>query len=182
MHEPGLCVTSYAQSKSGLCISHVLFWIHSKRDTMCCTTWYQVTTYPLVLLKLMNEEGWSTKLLPKCAGTESLTFNIPLHILMKALITHVPSSETITREFLFKLRKYEDLLVETLCRYVTLLVWSPSWANLATCLKLGNHTQGLTIWLQMNGQTKTAEIQWQAWPLKHYAAWESLLILSSNPM
>ena len=145
MHEPGSCVTSYAQSKSRSYTSHMLFWIHSKRDTVCCTTWYQVTTYPLVLLKLMNEDDQSAKLPPKCAGTESLTFNIPLHILMKALITHAPSSETVTREFLFELRKYEDLLIETLCRCITLLVWSPSWANLATCLKPGNHMQGLTI-------------------------------------
>ena len=145
MHEPRSCVTSYAQSKSRSCMSHMLFWIHSKRGAVCCTTWYQVTTYPLALLKLMNKEGQSAKLPPKHAGTELLTFDIPLHILMKALITHVPLSETITREFLFKLGKYEDPFIETLCRCIILLNWSPSWANLATCLKLGNHMQGLTI-------------------------------------
>ena len=52
--------------------------------------------------------------LAKRAGAESSTFNLPAHTLLKALITHAPSSATIAKEFLSELGKCGDPLVETL--------------------------------------------------------------------
>ena len=78
----------------------------------------QIVTCPLALLKLMDEDDGSAGQPPlgiaRRFDVESSTFNLPAHRLLKALITHAPSPETIAKQFLFKLGKCEIPLVETL--------------------------------------------------------------------
>ena len=69
----------------------------------------QVTSYPLALLKLMDEGEVSTDQPPlgisKRLGVESSAYNVPAHEILQALITHAPSPKTIAKEFLFELGK-----------------------------------------------------------------------------
>ncbi|KAF8343254.1 hypothetical protein F5887DRAFT_974072 [Amanita rubescens] len=82
----------------------------------------QVASYPLALLKLMDEGDGSTEQLPlgiaKRHGVESSAYDVPAHKILQALITHAPSPTTIAKEFLFELGKYGNALVETLAEEV----------------------------------------------------------------
>ena len=48
------------------------------------------------------------------SGAEWSSLNVPAHRLLKALITHAPSPQTIAKEFLVELGKCGNVLVETL--------------------------------------------------------------------
>ena len=78
----------------------------------------QVASYPLALLKLMDEGDGSTKQPPlgiaKRHGVELSAYNVPAHKMLQALITHAPSPTTIAKKFLFELGKCGNALVETL--------------------------------------------------------------------
>ena len=79
----------------------------------------QVSAYPLALLKLMDKGSEGSTAQPPLGiarriGAESSTFNIPAHILLKALITHALSPETMAKEFLVELGKCGNALVEKL--------------------------------------------------------------------
>jgi hypothetical protein len=78
----------------------------------------QVASYPLALLKLMDEDYGSTKQPPlgiaKRYGVQSSAYNVPAHKIMQALITHAPSPKTIAKEFLFELGKCGNVLVVAL--------------------------------------------------------------------
>jgi len=78
----------------------------------------QVASYPLALLKLMDESYESTGQPPlgiaRRVGVESSTFDLPAHKILQALITHAQSPETIAKELLIKLGKCGNGLVETL--------------------------------------------------------------------
>ena len=69
----------------------------------------QVPSYPLTLLNLMEEGYGSTSQPPlgiaRPSSAESSTLNVPAHRLLKALITHSPSPETIAKELLVELGK-----------------------------------------------------------------------------
>jgi len=62
----------------------------------------QVTSYPLALLKLVDEsyEQNGQPLLGKAKrlGVNSSTFDVPVHKILAALITHAQSPETIAKE------------------------------------------------------------------------------------
>ena len=78
----------------------------------------QVACYPLALLELMDKDDGSTTQPPlgiaRLIGAESSVLNVPAHRLLKALIAHAPSQETIAKEFLVELGKCGNTLVETL--------------------------------------------------------------------
>jgi hypothetical protein len=78
----------------------------------------QVTSYPLALLKLMDESYESTGQPPlgiaRRVGVESSTFDLPAHKILQALITHAQSPETIAKELLIELGKCGNGFVETL--------------------------------------------------------------------
>ncbi len=78
----------------------------------------QIASYPLALLKLMDEGYGSTGQPPlgiaERYGVESSAFNVPAHKILQALITHAPSPKTIAKELLFELGKCGNALVETL--------------------------------------------------------------------
>ena len=78
----------------------------------------QVASYPLALLELMDQDDRCTAQpplgIPRRIGAESSVFNIPAHRLLKALITHAPSQETVAKEFLVELGKCGNALVQTL--------------------------------------------------------------------
>lgn len=79
----------------------------------------QVASYPLALLKLMDEvyssTGWPPLGIAKRHGIESSTYDIPAHKILQALITHAPSPKSIAKEFLFELQKCGNVLVVMLC-------------------------------------------------------------------
>ena len=75
----------------------------------------QVTSYSLALLKLMEESTGQPPLgIARRVGVESLTFDLPAHKILQALITHSQSPETIAKELLIELGKCGNGLVETL--------------------------------------------------------------------
>ena len=78
----------------------------------------QVARYSLALLDLMDKDDGSTTQPPlgiaRLIGAESSVLNVPAHRLLKALIAHAPSQETIAKEFLVELGKCGNTLVETL--------------------------------------------------------------------
>lgn len=82
----------------------------------------QVPSYPLALLKLMNEGDGSTGQPPlgisKRLGLESSAYNVPAHIILQALITHAPSPKTIAKEFLRELGQCGNSLIKTLAEEV----------------------------------------------------------------
>ncbi|KAF8338495.1 hypothetical protein F5887DRAFT_1077834 [Amanita rubescens] len=82
----------------------------------------QVTSYPLTLLKLMDERYESTGQPPlgiaRRVGVESSTFDLPAHKILQALITHAQSPETIAKELLIKLGKCGNGHVKTLAEEV----------------------------------------------------------------
>ncbi|KAF8633762.1 hypothetical protein AX15_001268 [Amanita polypyramis BW_CC] len=82
----------------------------------------QVASYPLALLKLMDEGDGSTGQpslgIAKRYGVESSAYNVPAHKMLQALITYAPSPQTIAKEFLFELRKCENVLAVTLAEEV----------------------------------------------------------------
>jgi hypothetical protein len=78
----------------------------------------QITSYPLALLKLMDEGFQSTKHPPlgiaTRVGVESSTFDLPAHKILLALITYAQSPEIFANEILFELGKCGNPIVETL--------------------------------------------------------------------
>ncbi|KAF5387116.1 hypothetical protein D9615_001639 [Tricholomella constricta] len=137
----------------------------------------QVATYPLALFKLMDEEDTSAKQPPlgfaKRAGTESSTFNVPAHSLLKALVSHAPSAETMAKEFLAELGKCGNPLVETLAEeaYQGICTTAPDeWADivhqklqespgdLSNITQLGSHyLSHLVIPFRNPGEKKTPQ-------------------------
>ena len=141
----------------------------------------QVASYPLALLKLMDEGDGSTGQPPlgtaSCVGTASSAFDIPAHRLLQALLTHAPSPEPIAKELLVQLGKCGNAVVETLGVLLSAFIFQ---SDLMDVFKPGMCITRFPLWPQMNGQlwsfrkfdrSLAASQKLQTWGVTTYLIW-----------